>query len=97
MASTKYVMLTIEVPKKFKFKTANTKNLPANWNAYPHIKDTQIIGDQFVQNNKFALMKVPSAIVHSEHNFLLNPHHTDFKKIQIVDSIPFPIDQRIFK
>jgi len=97
MASTQYVMLTIKVPEKLKFKILDTKNLPTNWNVYPHIKDTQIIGDQFVQKGQFAIMKVPSAIVHGDYNFLLSPHHRNFNKIKIVNSASFPIDQRIFK
>jgi len=97
MASTQYVMLTIKVPEKLKIKKLNKTSLPDNWNIYPHIKATQILGDEFVQKNQMALMKVPSAIVHGDHNFLLNPYHTDFEKIQIISKINFPIDDRVFK
>jgi len=39
-------------------------------------------------------LKVPSAIVPDEQNYLLNPDHPDFSKISIGDPVPFEIDLR---
>jgi len=97
MASTHYVMLTIDVPDKLPLFILKDKELPPNWNVYPHIKDTQFIGDRLVQENKFALMKVPSAIVQGDFNYVINPRYKDFELIQVDNIANFPIDERAFK
>lgn len=96
MASTKYAMLHIEVPDKTKIKTIS-KMLPENWNNYPHLKNTKVIGDEFVAEDKFLLMKIPSAIVHGDYNYIINPRHKDFINIEISAAEHFPVDERFFR
>lgn len=69
-------------------------NLPEKWNAYPHIADTATLGAQFVKGNGLCL-KVPSAIIPTEYNYLLNPLHDDFMKVTVTDVRPFMLDQRL--
>lgn len=97
MASTEYVMLIIEVQKHVKIKEISKFTLPENWSNYPHLKNTQIIGDEFVQDNEFAIMKVPSAIVQGNSNYVINPNHKNFKDIEVVETQSFPIDSRFFR
>ena len=68
--------------------------LPKEWNAFPYTGDTTKIGEEFVKANGLCL-KVPSAIIRSEYNFLLNPLHEDFMKVQFLDARPFILDKRI--
>ena len=42
-------------------------------------------------------MKVPSAVVKGDFNYLLNPYHEDFHRIKIIHQEDFPFDKRIFK
>jgi hypothetical protein len=35
--------------------------------------------------------------VQGDSNYLINPYHTDFKKIKIIEITDFPFDKRIFK
>jgi RES domain-containing protein len=53
------------------------------------------LGDQFLQNKQNLVLKVPSAIVRQESNFLLNPLHAKFKKIRIVSSELLQLDKRL--
>lgn len=69
-------------------------NLPENWNTYPYTADTVSIGTRFIKNNGLCL-KVPSAIIPSEDNYLLNPLHDDFHKIKFIDARPFILDKRL--
>lgn len=92
-----FMMITIDVPKKLKIKTIDAAELPKNWNEFPYNKSTQKIGDQFIQENKYCLLKVPSAVTKGDFNILLNPNHPDFSKIKIKSIDSFPFDQRIFK
>jgi RES domain-containing protein len=69
--------------------------LPLTWNNTPPPFMTKIIGDEWVRQSTSVILRVPSAVVPNELNFLLNPNHPDFKKIEIGDVIDLPADPRI--
>jgi len=92
-----FVMLEINIPKSIAIQNLNNKDLPENWNDFPHTNKTQKIGDSFIYSNKKCVLKVPSAVVKGDFNYLINPHHKDFKKIKIVNFYKFPFDRRLFK
>jgi RES domain-containing protein len=91
-----YHIISIKLPN-IKMLELTAAKLPANWNAFPHDLSTQHIGDLFVQNNKFLVMRVPSAVVQGDFNYLVNPLHADFPKVKIVNTQPFNFDPRLFK
>ncbi|WP_136668901.1 RES family NAD+ phosphorylase [Flavobacterium sp. H122] len=91
-----FVMLTVEIPDDIPFVTIDETDLVKGWNVFPHSFATQIIGDEFIRNNDACLLKVPSAVVKGDFNFLINPYHEDFKRIKIIDQTDFPFDKRIF-
>lgn len=72
------------------------KTLPKNWNSYPHTGNSTEVGTNFVKNDGLCL-KVPSVIIPTENNYLINPTHFDFHKIKLVDARPLILDKRIFK
>ena len=41
-------------------------------------------------------MKVPSALINGEFNYLINPKHKDFSKIMIINKESFNFDARMF-
>jgi len=45
----------------------------------------------------FLVLKVPSAVVQEEYNYLVNPNHRDFHKVKIIAVEPFTFDERLFK
>lgn len=70
--------------------------LPLDWNtASPH-PATQLIGNHWIRNQSSLVLKVPSAIVPFESNFLLNPVHPDFKKLKSGEPMDLPLDPRMF-
>ena len=71
------------------------KDLPTNWNRYPAPDSTKEIGDAWVSLMESAVLKAPSVIVSGENNYLLNPQHADFHKIQIGTPQPFRFDRRL--
>lgn len=91
-----FVMLEINIPKSIAIQNLNNKDLPEIWNDFPHTNTTQKIGDSFIYSNKKCALKVPSAVVKGDFNYLINPHHKDFKKIKIVNFYKFPFDRRLF-
>lgn len=89
-------LLTIDVPAEVDFHQIHESELQIGWNQFPPLAQTQQIGDLFFHEKKFALLKVPSAVVQGDYNVLINPYHEDFKKITITSNLPFPIDNRFF-
>lgn len=92
-----YVMVTIYLPDEVSMKKLNEKALPRNWNTFPHPVSTQSIGDKFVAENTNCVLQIPSVVTMGDYNLLINPHHSEFSQIKIVDIKPFPFDERIFE
>ncbi len=91
-----YKLVTIEFPDSVKIKTLSKEKLPSDWEEKPHPNSTQQIGDKFAEANEYLILKVPSAVVQGEYNYLLNPLHIDFNKVEIVSIEPFEFDSRLF-
>jgi RES domain-containing protein len=92
-----YVMMTIFVPDDAGIRDVKVTDLPPYWNAWPHPISTQAIGDHFIAENKYLLLRVPSAVTQGDFNLLINPFHPDFARVRIIDTQKFPFDNRIFK
>jgi RES domain-containing protein len=56
-----------------------------------------MIGDKFLKDSKFLVLKVPSATVQGEFNYLINPRHKNFDQIKILKIENFNFDERLFK
>ncbi|ANI88419.1 RES superfamily protein [Arachidicoccus ginsenosidimutans] len=93
---TDYYMITIEIPDNISFKEIKIASLPDNWNEIPYGSATQEVGNKFIQENKYLVLKVPSAVVFGDFNFLINPHHKDFSRIRIKRMEEFSFDKRLF-
>lgn len=89
-----YCMVTMEVPDNF--AAVDEKLLPENWQDFPDMDALKQIGNMFLSERKNLLLKVPSAIVNEEFNYLLNPSHSEAGKIRIKNVQPFSFDNRLF-
>jgi len=78
-------------------ETININDLPPNWRDSPAPEATKKIGSEWAASLKSCVLAVPSSIVPWEFNYLLNPAHPDFSKIQIGEVKSFQIDQRLLK
>lgn len=92
-----YLMSEIDIPDSISIESFKENDLPGDWNIFPHSVSTQRIGDDFIYSTNTCVLKVPSAVVKGDFNYLINPNHPDFKQIKIVDSYVFPFDRRMFK
>ena len=92
-----FVMLTISIPKEVVIAVLNQKKLNIDWNVFPTTFETPLLGDDFIKRNEACVLKVPSAVVKGDFNYLINPSHSDFSKIKITEQVDFPFDKRIFK
>ena len=88
----KQYLLQIELPD-VDFSEIKLAKIKDNWQQ--HLAYTQWMGDQFVSANQSLILKVPSAIVPQEHNFLVNPLHAEFKKVKVVKTELLQLDKRL--
>ncbi|OFX60625.1 MAG: RES superfamily protein [Bacteroidetes bacterium GWA2_30_7] len=92
-----YVIITIKIPDNIEIFELDIKNLKEDWKLFPHSHSTQLIGDKFISENKYFVMKVPSVVVQGDFNYLINPFHDDFKLLKILNINDFEFDSRLFK
>src|SRR5450759_947398 len=92
-----YMMVTVFIPEDISIKVIHEKDMSKNWNSFPYGSATQRFGDDFIFENKYCLLKVPSAVTKGDFNILINPSHPDFKRMQIKLIERFPFDKRIFR
>ena len=95
--SSSFNILFIEIPDEVAVKEILLSSLPANWKDFENYRHTQDLGNRWLNSLESALLKVPSAIVQQENNYLINPVHPYFKKIRIIKSELFKFDTRIKK
>ncbi len=97
LSTAKVCLVKIEIPSNFPLQEISKNELPKNWNLQLHSnQSTQAIGKEFYTSGKNYILKVPSAVVPAEFNFLLNPLHANHKKTKIIEVIdPFVFDQRL--
>lgn len=69
--------------------------LPAGWSRTPYPKATAAVGDNWIRSSRSAVMRLPSAIVPGEFNYLVNPGHPGFSQIRIGKARLFEVDARL--
>ena len=92
-APDEYMLLTIEAPDDF--IAVSIDLLPDQWNEYPESNMTKQIGNAFLQRNEYLLLKVPSALVPEEFNYLMNPLHPNAAQVKVIKKSPYTFDDRL--
>ncbi len=69
--------------------------LSPNWKSEPPGPATKQLGDAWVTGARSAILAVPSVIIPSGLNYVLNPAHPDFSKIVFGKPKPFTFDPRL--
>lgn len=87
-----YTLTSFDIPENGIYQV-QLKKLKPGW--ISDLKYTQEIGEGFLRENKSLCLRVPSAIVPQESNFLLNPQQRDFKKVKIIATELLELDKRL--
>jgi RES domain-containing protein len=86
-----YVSVEIEVPDELSLHWFDDAVDLFNHN------ETQAYGDQWLNERRDVALVVPSVVVPKENNVCLNPSHTQFNLIKIINISPFQFDERLWK
>ena len=57
---------------------------------------TEQLGDWWLDSRTSVVLQAPSFVIAGEHNFLLNPAHPEFARIQVEPPAIFHFDVRLF-
>ena len=69
--------------------------VPETWRQFPHSLETMQFGAEWAKAQRSVALRVPSAVVPGEFNFLLNPLHPDFKRVKLAAPERFSFDPRL--
>jgi len=97
LTSVKHVVFPVNVPDDLYIDEVCVEELTDGWDKTPAPESLQLVGKTWYDQNHSPLLRVPSAIVPTEHNYLFNPLHEDAARITIGEPLPFVFDQRLFK
>jgi RES domain-containing protein len=85
----------VNLPKNLKVERVAPEQLPADWRDLDAREALQIIGSEWARRRSSAVLAVPSAVIPAETNYLLNPLHPAFARIEIGEPQVFVTDLRL--
>jgi RES domain-containing protein len=95
MLPTDFVLVEADVPDDA-IADLSLVDLPADWRSNPPGAGTRRIGDQWLESASSLGLRVPSVVIPSESNVLLNPLHERAVGIGVKSIEPLEIDRRLF-
>lgn len=87
------LQLTLEIPDP-SIVTIDHANLPDNWNGKGYYDNVQRWGTEWLQSLASLAIMIPS-VTSRDNNILVNPRHPDFGSVNIIDSRPITLDDRL--
>jgi RES domain-containing protein len=76
--SSQYKLLIISISDESLIKETDIRDLPENWKSIEAYVELQEIGSKWYQSNESLVLKVPSAIIPQEYNYIINTKHPLF-------------------
>lgn len=81
---------------EFDAKLSCDVELPKRWRQLK-LRDTRALGEKWFEEASTPILRVPSFVVPTEFNFVINPQHPDFRRIKINSPEPFSLDPRLYE
>ena len=91
------VAIPADMPDDVPITRIKFSELASNWRTTPSPESLAEIGARWLEAKHTLVLAVPSAIIPSDLNYLLNPLHAQFKRIRIGRPEPFAFDPRFWK
>jgi RES domain-containing protein len=88
-------LIVLKVPDTASILFVEPDQLPRNWYEYPYPAQLPMIAKAWIDARKYWIMRVPSAQLHSEYNYLLNPLHEEHSGIVVQSVQAHPFDPRL--
>lgn len=88
------VAIEVDVPAKIKVLEIKVKDLPRGWRKHPAPPRLAELGNDWLDGGSSGVLRVPSAVVPTESNFLVNPLHPSSSELRVVRRFKFGFDER---
>lgn len=92
----RYRKLCIKIPEAL-VEVVDVQAMPVGWPTPGLHPATQGIGDGWLDSLRSAVLRVPSAVVVGEVNYIVNPAHPDFAELKPGTITDYRFDSRILK
>lgn len=89
----RYRLLKLRAPDDLSVEDVTLQDFAADWVERTDV--TRAIGDRWLERSRSPLLTVPSAVVPETFNVLLNPTHSDAKRIAVMYVSAHTIDPRL--
>jgi len=74
----------------------DTNDLPTDWRSFDAYPALQKLGADWYNQKQSVVLKVPSAVISKEHNFVINTEHPDFvARVQLTTTEDYFWDERL--
>jgi RES domain-containing protein len=90
----RYMVIPVTFDKTLCSEIRQT-DLPHDWNTCPPSVSTRDFGTAWAAGKKTVVISVPSAVIPDSKNYLINPVHTDIKKLVTGKPFLFSFDPRL--
>jgi RES domain-containing protein len=85
--SSPYKLLTITIKDMDSIQEINLGNLPDNWKSIDAYVELQDIGSKWYNSMESLVLKVPSALISQEFNYIINTKHPSFSTNIVLTNI----------
>jgi len=90
------VMVISIADDDYLIKQVQLKDLPANWRTLAGYSALQAIGSTWYNRQETLVLKVPSAIIVYEYNYIINAEHPEFSRnVQLARTEDYFWDSRL--
>lgn len=89
-----YSLFRVTIPEEL-VTTVTVRELPRDWRTYPAPASLPALGDAWLNAGRTPALRVPSAIVPNEFNYVLSPEHPLFRRIKLGRRMPCDLDPRL--
>ena len=90
-----YLLIAAHLTTQVSIETLDINALPKDWRTHAGREFLQSLGGAWLSEQRSCVLSVPSSVMPAEHDFLINPHHADFKHISFGDSETLETDMRL--
>lgn len=88
-------LIEIEVPDTASVEACDPTALADNWRQYPGPLELRDFGSKWLAEKRTLVLRVPSAVLDAEPNYLLNPAHPEIGHVRILADQAFSFDPRL--
>jgi RES domain-containing protein len=87
--------MRVELPADAAIEVVDPERLPEGWRSVEEHPECVWRGEEWARRGESLALQVPSAVIPTESNYLLNPRHPDMARVRLVNLETFAFDRRL--